>query len=215
MAVDGEGKKVWSRELDIYGKTKEEKGQINFVPFLYQGQYFDEETGLAYNRFRYYSPDSGTYISQDPIGLAGGMPNMYSYVHDPNSWIDPLGLEREPIMFLSEGGGVIHPKTTGASNPNGVFSIDATGSYFDDRKALANAANMNDPGKNWRAHHIDYDPKTNTMRMQFVHQDYHSHPHVGGADEFKKATGFKYGSDDAIAEANKRNKAKIKPSCKG
>ncbi len=94
MAVDGEGKKVWSRELDIYGKTKEEKGQINFVPFLYQGQYFDEETGLAYNRFRYYSPDSGTYISQDPIGLEGGMPNMYSYVHDSNAWIDPLGLKK-------------------------------------------------------------------------------------------------------------------------
>ncbi len=62
MAVDNAGEKVWSRELDIYGKTKEEEGKSNFVPFLYQGQYFDEETGLAYNRFRYYDSDSGTYI---------------------------------------------------------------------------------------------------------------------------------------------------------
>jgi len=54
--------------------------------------YFDEETELCYNRFRYYSPDSGTYISQDPIGLEGQMPNMYSYVHDSNSWVDLFGL---------------------------------------------------------------------------------------------------------------------------
>ena len=54
--------------------------------------YFDEETELCYNRFRYYSPDSGTYISQDPIGLAGGMPNMYAYVPDSNSQFDPFGL---------------------------------------------------------------------------------------------------------------------------
>ncbi|WP_158978799.1 RHS repeat-associated core domain-containing protein [Cellulophaga sp. L1A9] len=63
-------------------------------PFRYQGQYEDVETGLYYNRFRYYSPDEGVYISQDPIGLAGGMPNLYSYVHDSNAWVDPFGLAR-------------------------------------------------------------------------------------------------------------------------
>ncbi len=47
---------------------------------------------MYYNRFRYYSPESGTYISQDPIELAGDMPNMYAYVADCNSWIDPFGL---------------------------------------------------------------------------------------------------------------------------
>lgn len=41
------------------------------VPFLFQGQYYDYETELAYNRFRYYSPNMGCYISQDPIGLVG------------------------------------------------------------------------------------------------------------------------------------------------
>ncbi|WP_438712347.1 RHS repeat-associated core domain-containing protein [Aquimarina muelleri] len=73
----------------------EDKVQFTFdtgTGLVYQGQYFDEETELAYNRFRYYSPDSGTYISQYPIGLAGGMPNIYSYTHDSNVWIDPFGL---------------------------------------------------------------------------------------------------------------------------
>ena len=57
----------------------------------FQGQYHDEETGLHYNRFRYYDPDVGRFASQDPIGLAGGM-NTYQYAPNPVSWIDPLGL---------------------------------------------------------------------------------------------------------------------------
>ncbi|WP_373810616.1 glycohydrolase toxin TNT-related protein, partial [Porphyromonas macacae] len=65
----------------------------SFIPFLFQGQYFDAETGLCYNRFRYYSPDTGSYISQDPIGLAGNNPTLYGYVFDTNTQIDPFGLE--------------------------------------------------------------------------------------------------------------------------
>ena len=53
-AFDTDGEKVWERELDIYGRAK--KGTNDFIPFLYQGQYYDIEIGLAYNRFRYYSP---------------------------------------------------------------------------------------------------------------------------------------------------------------
>ena len=69
-AYDENGEKVWARELDLYGNAI--AGDSSFIPFLYQGQYYDEEIGLVYNRFRYYSPESGTYISQDPIRLAGG-----------------------------------------------------------------------------------------------------------------------------------------------
>ena len=60
-------------------------------------QYEDEETGLYYNRFRYYSPDSGTYVSQDPIGLEGG-DRFYSYVHDINAWVDVFGLAIIPTV---------------------------------------------------------------------------------------------------------------------
>jgi len=89
-AYNSDGEKVWERELDIYGKAR--KGDSGFIPFLYQGQYYDHETELAYNRFRYYSPDTGAYISQDPIGIAGNNPNLYAYVGDLNSWIDVFGL---------------------------------------------------------------------------------------------------------------------------
>ena len=55
--------------------------------------YFDSEINLCYNRFRFYSPDMGGYISQDPIRLKGGL-DIYNYVHDSNLWIDIFGLNR-------------------------------------------------------------------------------------------------------------------------
>ena len=84
------------RELDIYGRVRQEEGETNFVPFLFQGQYYDVETKLAYNRFRYYAPEWGMYISQDPIRLEAGLTNLYAYVDDTNGWIDPLGLDMIP-----------------------------------------------------------------------------------------------------------------------
>lgn len=51
------------------------------------------ETGLYYNRFKYYDPNAGCYISQDPIGLAAGNPTLYGYVFDSNTEIDLFGLD--------------------------------------------------------------------------------------------------------------------------
>mgnify|MGYP000116638392 CR=1 FL=1 len=96
---DDQGELVWEAEYDIYGRLKKIKtgadiwnrpiwGEVDksFIPFRQMGQYEDEELGgLYYNRFRYYDSGSGTYISQDPIGLAGGF-GLYAYVLDSNSW---------------------------------------------------------------------------------------------------------------------------------
>ena len=60
-------------------------------PFRLQGQHFDEETGLHYNRFRYCDPCIGRFVSQDPIGLAGGT-NLFTYGHNWQEWTDPWGL---------------------------------------------------------------------------------------------------------------------------
>ena len=76
-----------------YGRSVDKMFDEHFVPFRYQGQYADEETELYYNRFRYYDPQLGQYITQDPIGLAGNNPTLYGYVSDPNFWIDPFGLK--------------------------------------------------------------------------------------------------------------------------
>ncbi|KGN81817.1 hypothetical protein HW49_03780 [Porphyromonadaceae bacterium COT-184 OH4590] len=93
QAIDSEGKLIWERELDIYGRVRKEKGEKGFCPFRYQGQYFDSEVDLCYNRFRYYDPSTGIYISQDPIGLAGGILNLYSFVSNSNTWVDIFGLD--------------------------------------------------------------------------------------------------------------------------
>ncbi|RLJ32221.1 RHS repeat-associated protein [Chryseobacterium sp. 7] len=89
LAYDEKGEKVWERELDIYGKIIHETN--HFIPFTYQGQYYDEEIELAYNRFRYYSPESGRYIQKDKIGIVGGL-QLYSYVWDVNKLLDKFGL---------------------------------------------------------------------------------------------------------------------------
>ena len=102
-AYDEEGKKVWSAEYDLYGNIHTLNGEKGFIPFRYQGQYEDIETGLYYNRFRYYSPDSGTYISQDPIGLAGNNPNFYGYTFDCNTEVDVWGLDIYILVADSDG----------------------------------------------------------------------------------------------------------------
>jgi len=80
-------------------------------PLRFQGQYHDEETGLHYNRHRFYDPDSGRYLTQDPIGLAGGV-NVYGYVRgNPLNRTDPLGLadwicwasSTQGVGYMSDG----------------------------------------------------------------------------------------------------------------
>jgi RHS repeat-associated protein len=103
-AFDTAGNKVWEREIDCYGKVRHLHGDKTFCNYLYQGQYEDPETGLAYNRFRYYSPGEGMYISQDPIGLAGGNATVYAYIRDSNQFVDPYGLMELYALLAKKDG---------------------------------------------------------------------------------------------------------------
>ena len=93
--LDGAGQTVWSADIGIWGELRNVVGEKGACPFRWPGQYEDEETGLYYNRFRYYDPESGEYVSQDPIGLAGGL-RSYAYVRNPSTWFDNLGLSCVP-----------------------------------------------------------------------------------------------------------------------
>ena len=66
-------------------------GELTDQSIRFQGQWHDVETGLHYNRFRYYDPEVGRFIHQDPIGLLGGF-NLYQYAQNPYNWIDLFGL---------------------------------------------------------------------------------------------------------------------------
>ncbi|HDC8882580.1 TPA: type IV secretion protein Rhs, partial [Escherichia coli] len=65
---------------------------------LYAGQWQDAESGLCYNRFRYYEPETGMYLVSDPLGLLGGE-QTYRYVPNPLGYVDPLGLAICPVMY--------------------------------------------------------------------------------------------------------------------
>jgi RHS repeat-associated protein len=95
---DGQGTKTWQAQLDSYGQVRQGWGKAQDCPLRYQGQYEDVETGLYYNRFRYYDPQVELYISQDPIKLQGGG-KLYSYVDNPNAQLDPYGLFPGPAFF--------------------------------------------------------------------------------------------------------------------
>jgi RHS repeat-associated protein len=109
--------------LDIYGKTFTfAECSLKNCPFKYQGQYEDVETGLYYNRFRYYDPTIGIFLSQDPISLESGEWNLYGYVHNPTNFIDPLGLTAELYKLVATKDGYYDLEQYGKPTvKNGVY----------------------------------------------------------------------------------------------
>ena len=102
--TDRAGKTVWEATYQAWGEVEMVSGSLK-QPFRFQGQYFDEESGLHYNRFRYYDPSSGRFVSQDPIGLLGGF-NLYEYAPNPIGWVDPFGLTVTPLYTKDKNGRV-------------------------------------------------------------------------------------------------------------
>jgi len=100
QAYDDNGNIVWQADYDIYGNLRNLHGSRQFIPFRQLGQYEDDETRLYYNRFRYYDPRIGNYISQDPIGLMGNNPTLYGYVGDLNNWADVFGLRCKKVKKI-------------------------------------------------------------------------------------------------------------------
>jgi len=88
---------AWSAQYRAWGQAREAISEAACKagirnPIRFQGQYLDDETGLHYNRYRYYDPYSGYFVSPDPIGLLGGL-NGHAYAPNPVQWVDPLGLK--------------------------------------------------------------------------------------------------------------------------
>lgn len=96
--INSDGGREWSAEYDVWGNRQKEDSPQQLEQLLrLPGQQYDEETGLYYNRHRYYNPEQGRYITQDPIGLRGGW-NLYAYPLNPVQGVDPLGLDEGDIF---------------------------------------------------------------------------------------------------------------------
>jgi RHS repeat-associated protein len=216
---DEKGERTWEMELDIYGKVHTFAGRsLSDCPFRWQGQYEDAETGLYYNRFRYYSPDEGMYLSQDPIGLKGGV-SLYSYVHDTNVWIDMFGLSRLPQSdgsWSGEKGNSVwtstNPKVNGVTGGEGIsfkdgyadFSKWSQGNFdFDNltgtnkdfdlvHERIKNDLNLRSKAEAKRflkENGLTAHHHQNMRTIQLIPTDLHANvPHEGGASKLRKAS---------------------------
>src|SRR5258706_12988500 len=89
---------AWAAKLDPWGNVLQEYNPQGIHQAIrLPGQHHDRETGLYYNRHRYYDPVVGSYVNQDPIGLAGGVNKILYSESSPTSKIDPTGLNTVAI----------------------------------------------------------------------------------------------------------------------
>ncbi|KXK71746.1 type IV secretion protein Rhs, partial [Pseudomonas monteilii] len=108
--TDSNGEIVWQVSYRCWGWT--DKFIVNNVDqnLRFQGQYFDDETGFHYNLFRFYEPEVGRFIAQDPSGILGG-DNLYAYAPNPISWLDPAGLSPSKLLAaaMAKAGNTVPP----------------------------------------------------------------------------------------------------------
>ena len=138
--TDHTGQIAWSAQYKAWGEVKEQRSewaqrQGLKNPIRFQGQYHDHETGLHYNRYRYYDPRVGRFVSKDPISYAGGL-NLYAYAPNPVEWVDALGLAKK----LSQVGSPkdAQSKINKKQGPKDIVRIDSP--------------EQSVPGSQWHAH---------------------------------------------------------------
>ncbi|MFD6331551.1 putative T7SS-secreted protein [Streptomyces niveus] len=130
--VDEQGGIAWRSRRTLWGTTTWTADSTAYTPLRFPGQYYDPETGLHYNYFRHYDPETARYLTPDPLGLVPA-PNPSTYVLNPCTWIDPLGLSPcPPHLFrgttkgFDGSPGVQRHGITPTSSDPGVASVFAT-----------------------------------------------------------------------------------------
>ncbi|EMA3755653.1 RHS domain-containing protein, partial [Salmonella enterica] len=159
---------AWRAEYDEWGNLLSEENPEHLEQLIrLPGQQYDEESGLYYNRHRYYSPGQGRYITQDPTGLKGGW-NPYQYPLNPIHKVDPLGLK----TLILVGGA-----TTG--NPFGhaalAFSGHGVYSYGTNTKFGSKATDYLASQLSYRdttLYELDTTPEQEKEMMQHIKENY-------------------------------------------
>ncbi|WP_406073105.1 putative T7SS-secreted protein [Streptomyces virginiae] len=99
--IDESGALAWHTRTTLWGTTTWASTSTAYTPLRFPGQYFDPESGLHYNHFRHYDPETARYLSHDPLGLTPA-PNPTAYVPNPHKWVDPMGLAGCPAFTPGE-----------------------------------------------------------------------------------------------------------------
>ena len=167
--------------------------QNELQPVKFQGQCLDTETGLHYNRFRYYDSDVGMFISRDPIGLLGGS-NVFQYAPNPVGWIDPWGLANIKLRhYTSNQGfaGIKESMTIKGGDQNAVFATKAKGKPL----SMADAADKFKIKQSHARNYIDFE--IDEARVEHRVNDL-------GVEEYKIKGDVKL--DEETTKFNKRTK---------
>lgn len=157
--LDETGTIHWRARYDLWGKqqaARHEQPQPAGQPKLncnlrFHGQHYDAESGLHYNRYRYYDPDTAQYLSPDPIGLTGGL-RVQGYVHNPNTWIDPLGLSCKCNATKSRGYDRPEIETKSGTSVKQKDAVDKWDEFLEpDQTNIDPRDGLPDPDRIWSA----------------------------------------------------------------
>ncbi|KDD69681.1 type IV secretion protein Rhs [Pseudomonas mandelii PD30] len=196
--TDYSGDIIWAARYTAYGRLtrlNRDTHQVLDQPLRFQGQYFDAETGLHYNRHRYYNPDVGRYLTPDPSKLAGGL-NGYQYTRNPTGWVDPLGLSECP------GGNGCKKPAFGDEDPAGKVGVNEGEPGAPSTKPNNRYLYRGDSREDWEIFEAGFEPLGDSMDLYLHALDNRSPPSffvstsTSEKEAIKFATG--YGFDDGF-----------------
>ncbi|RMI42780.1 hypothetical protein EBN88_08615 [Streptomyces triticirhizae] len=121
--VDEDGGIAWEARTTVWGASAGGDDGAG-TPLRFPGQYHDAETGWHYNLHRHYDPVTARYASPDPLGLDPA-PNHYTYVHNPHTWTDPLGLAAHPTGLKNASAGLKNIFSNGSVRSRPIIEIRA------------------------------------------------------------------------------------------
>jgi RHS repeat-associated protein len=204
---DESGRLTWKMRLDVFGTATFDAGRAAECPWRWSGQYADSEDSLVYNRFRYYDPQRGSFVSADPVGLLGGT-NLFAYVPDPTSTSDPFGLG----ATIDDRGFFAPSNEYGrGTSPKGRVRIPYQGTRDRDFTLANKQAKFKETPKGYTWHHANYNSRTGYGDMQLVRKTAHKTGHSGGVSEFKAATGIDYDGAAAVKHVENEGRLRGKP----
>ncbi|MER5363431.1 RHS repeat-associated core domain-containing protein, partial [Streptomyces sp. NPDC002785] len=188
--VDESGNLAWCTRSTLWGTTTWKKSSSTFIPLRFPGQQFDAETGFHYNYFRTYDPEVARYLTPDPLGITPA-PNPLTYVHNPTTWTDSLGLAPDypdsvPIYRAPKAMDAQYELDHGPNPANHVPGVDIGGGilsdgkiYFGERGVAAEYAGPN--GINFAKGIVRYDMHPSFLSEFAEHAKVHDRNGPGGA----------------------------------
>ena len=169
--VDESGARIAKLERETFGRTRYADGPMATTPFRDPGQYADPETGLYYNRARYYDPDIGRFISPDPVSYEGGY-NLYRYGPNPIGWLDPMGWVHKMSGAWGDGdmGGSFTKQYQSGMDPKYPPELNTRATCHTERKFLQDLKDKKKKGGKAKCKG-QYPPCPNCHRAMQKHAD--------------------------------------------